>query len=124
MYFINRSKLEEPCPFIVACYNLGDRKDHDLELAMHTVSKHSVRKQLTHFSIWTLAMPLPHRRRRRRGLTACALSRFFFCVGVLCLAAAVVSPFVLAIYVMRVHTVLFSCIMTISFIPIYVALSM
>ena len=47
MYFINRSKLEEPCPFIVACYNLGDRKDHDLELALHTARC----KQLN-FSIW------------------------------------------------------------------------
>ena len=71
MYFINRSKLEEPCPFIVACYNLGDRKDHDLELAMHTASsKHSVRKQLTHFSIWTLAMPPPLPSLRRLNLLA------------------------------------------------------
>ena len=106
MYFINRSKLEEPCPFIVACYNLGDRKDHDLELAMHTASsKHSVRKQLTHFSIWTLAMlpPLPSLRRlnllahsvyfvflrwrslpiRRRSFLLymlCACTQFFFTV--------------------------------------------
>ena len=48
MYFINRSKLEEPCPFIVACYNLGDRKDHDLELAMHTASKQAQCAQAAH----------------------------------------------------------------------------
>ena len=129
MYFINRSKLEEPCPFIVACYNLGDRKDHDLELAMHTASASTVyvRKQLTHFSIWTLAMPRRCRRLARLHLLAHSVY-FFFCVGVLCLSAAAVAsvgtkmPFVLAIYVMRVHTVLFSCIMTISFIPIQLCL--
>ena len=79
MYFINRSKLEEPCPFIVACYNLGDRKDHDLELAMHTASKHSVRKQLTHFSIWTLAMPLPSLPSLRLNLLAHSV--YFFALA-------------------------------------------
>ena len=78
MYFINRSKLEEPCPFIVACYNLGDRKDHDLELAMHTASKHSVCAQAAH-SLLDMdpcyAAPLPS---LRAATLACALSLFFF----------------------------------------------
>ena len=105
MYFINRSKLEEPCPFIVACYNLGDRKDHDLELAMHTASKQAQCAQAAHslldmdpcYAAAATAVAA-------RGLTCLRTqSIFFFALAFF----AYPPPFVLAIYVMRVHTVLF-----------------
>ena len=104
MYFINRSKLEEPCPFIVACYNLGDRKDHDLELAMHTASKQAQCAQAAHslldmdpcYAAAATAVAA-------RGLTCLRTQSIFFALAFF----AYPPPFVLAIYVMRVHTVLF-----------------